>query len=77
MMLRIHSLHALALSALLAATASAQQNTAQQPTGAPAGSMVLNTGTQLVVVDVVVEDSNGKPVHGHRRLAASLRPRAS
>jgi hypothetical protein len=39
--------------------------------------MVLNTGTQLVVVDVVVEDSNGKPVHGHRRLAASLRPRAS
>jgi len=34
------------------------------PATPPPGSTVLQAGTQLVVVDVVVEDKNGNPVHG-------------
>ena len=36
---------------------------AQSPTAAPPVS-TLNVGTQLVVVDVVVQDASGHPVHG-------------
>jgi len=58
-------------SALLAATliftsiCLGQTPADQQPPPAPGpNSTVLQTGTKLVVVDVVVQDSNGKPVHG-------------
>lgn len=47
-----------------AVSAFAQEKTAspaQQPT------TVLHTSTQLVVVDVTVQDSNGKPIHGLTR----------
>lgn len=56
-----------ALGALLlvsAAAACAQENAAagaQQPT------TVLHASTQLVIVDVAVQDSDGKPVHGLTR----------
>jgi VWFA-related protein len=69
MMLRPHGLRTactLALGAFLSVATNAQ-TPAQQPAGPPPGSTVLNTGTQLVVVDVVVEDSQGKPVKGLRR----------
>jgi VWFA-related protein len=45
---------------------------------APPGTTVLHTGTQLVIVDVTVEDKNGHPVHGLKRedftLTESKRP---
>ena len=34
---------------------------------APPETMVLHTGTQLVIVDVTVHDRNGHPVHGLKR----------
>lgn len=46
---------------------------AQQPSGAHASQTVstaaetLHTGTQLVIVDVVVQDSAGRPIHGLTR----------
>jgi VWFA-related protein len=56
---------ALAASLLCATAALAQatlpQTTQQQP---PPGSLILNTGTQLVIVDVVVQDRHGNPIHG-------------
>ena len=37
----------------------------QQPAPAPGpNSTILQTSTKLVVVDVVVQDANGKPIHG-------------
>jgi VWFA-related protein len=52
--------------------APATQTTPQQPTlqernGPPPGATVLNTGTQLVLVDVTVRDKHGNPVHGIKR----------
>ena len=74
-MLRSHGLPTvctLSLGAMLFIAAHAQtpaqQNAAQQPqTTSQPGQFTLSTGTQLVVVDVVVEDHEGKPVHGLRR----------
>jgi VWFA-related protein len=45
------------LALLIALPISAQTST-------PSGTTVLQANTQLVVVDVVVEDRNGNPVHG-------------
>jgi len=61
------TIQALVLGTLVVVAAHAQ--TPQQPLAAPQqpGAYTLTTGTQLVVVDVVVEDSNGKPVHGLTR----------
>jgi VWFA-related protein len=36
----------------------------QTPATPPPGATVLQIGTQIVVLDVVVQDKNGKPVHG-------------
>ncbi len=42
--------------------------TRTQPTPAPGpDATILQAGTQLVVVDVVVEDKSGNPIHGLRR----------
>jgi VWFA-related protein len=58
-------------SALLASTLSfASLCLCQTPAGQPSApapgpdSIVLQTGTKLVVLDVVVQDADGKPVHG-------------
>ena len=44
------------------APAPVAQVAAQQAGAAPPGATVLQTGTQLVIVDVVVQDRDGKPV---------------
>ena len=54
---------------LLSVAAAAPIAGQQSPAGSknsvpPQGTTVLHTGTQLVVVDVVVQDQNGHPVHG-------------
>jgi len=54
------------LFTLPALAQTTQSTTPQQapPPPPPAGTTVLQAGTQLVVVDVVVEDKNGNPIHG-------------
>jgi VWFA-related protein len=53
------------LGFLLALPMLAQTTQQAAPPPPPAaGATVLQAGTQLVVVDVVVEDHNGNPVHG-------------
>ena len=47
-------------------TAPAQTTTVQQQSPPP-GATVLSTGTQLVIVDVMVQDRSGKPVKGLTR----------
>jgi VWFA-related protein len=63
-------------SALLPLMTFAQAHDPIQET--PPGSMVLHTGTQLVIVDVTVQDKNGHPIHGLKRedftLTESKRP---
>jgi VWFA-related protein len=59
----------LLIASLFAVTATYAQNTQASPASPPgpqpnASATVLHTGTQLVVVDVVVQDKNGQPVHG-------------
>ncbi len=51
---------ALTLAVGLCATMAAQA----PPQAAPPGATVLQAGTQLVIVDVVVQDHNGHPIHG-------------
>jgi len=63
----LRTIHTLALIASLALSARAQTPPQQPKPSSQPGSFTLNTGTQLVVVDVVAEDQNGKPVHGLRR----------
>jgi VWFA-related protein len=48
-----------------AQSAASVAPTAQQ--SAPAGVTTLHTGTKLVVVDIVVRDKSGQPVHGLTR----------
>ncbi len=45
--------------------ASSQPASGQQ--APPANVATLHTGTKLVVVDVVVRDKSGKPIHGLTR----------
>ncbi|HEY5381492.1 MAG TPA: VWA domain-containing protein [Acidobacteriaceae bacterium] len=55
-----------ALSALFVAStvlAAGQQKTPGTHGSTPSPAAVLHAGTQLVIVDVVVEDRNGHPVH--------------
>jgi VWFA-related protein len=56
---------ALTTAAAAQSTATPPQNNA--PSAVPPGATVLHAGTQLVVVDVVVQDRNGMPVHGLNR----------
>jgi VWFA-related protein len=63
----LRTIYTLALAASLALSARAQTPTQQPQPSSQSGSYTLTTGTQLVVVDVVVEDQNGKPVHGLTR----------
>lgn len=57
------------LFALLLATSTAIAASQQSPQKAapPPPTEVLHAGTQLVIVDVVVEDRNGHPIHGLTR----------
>ena len=64
----------LVLSFAAAGGAAAQANPTPEPAGEPhadsqrpAPLPVLHAGTQLVLVDVVVQDRNGQPVHGLTR----------
>jgi len=67
MMPRLHGLRALPAIAFIT-LAHAQTPAPQQPALAQqAGTYTLTTGTQLVVVDVIVEDAYGKPVRGLTR----------
>jgi VWFA-related protein len=59
---RLTPLACLFLALPLAAQTAPQTPT--QPPPPPPGATVLQAGTQLVVVDVVVEDKAGNPVHG-------------
>jgi VWFA-related protein len=53
------------LAATLFAVTAANAQTSPAPPSNPASpATVLHTGTQLVIVDVSVEDKNGQPVHG-------------
>ena len=66
---RFDSIRSLVVTTLLLALTGAAQSpnsspSAQASPAAPQGATVLRTGTQLVVVDVVVQDSAGHPVHG-------------
>ncbi len=68
-MRRFDCLLSFAFTTLLPALGAAAQSPSPQasPQAAsnpPAGATVLQTGTQLVVVDVVVQDSAGHPVRG-------------
>jgi VWFA-related protein len=55
----------LILSSICLGQTPAVQPPDQQPAPAPGpNSTVLQTGVNLVVLDVVVQDSDGKPVHG-------------
>jgi VWFA-related protein len=58
---RLH-LVVLALASGLSHSAAAQEPA--PPQAAPPGATVLQAGTQLVIVDVVVQDHNGRPIHG-------------
>ena len=60
MLRSLKCLPGLALSALIFSTSIS----AQAPQSSPSGVATLHSGTQLVVVDVVVTDKNQKPVHG-------------
>lgn len=56
------------ISLLLASSVIRSQEPTLQPRpGVPAGATVLQTGTKLVVVDVIVQDRNGHPVRGLKR----------
>jgi VWFA-related protein len=56
------------LTAIVAICSGMTPAFAQAPDAmAPAGATVLHTGTQLVIVDVTVEDKNGHPIHGLKR----------
>jgi VWFA-related protein len=55
------------LATLLFTTAALAQTTAPLPTPPPPGATILKTGAQLVIVDVVVTDSNHRPVHGLKK----------
>ena len=48
----------------VAQTANRQPVPGSKGAVSPQGTSVLHTGTQLVVVDVTVQDQNGHPVHG-------------
>jgi VWFA-related protein len=52
--------------------AAGQQKTPSAPESTPSPATVLHAGTQLVIVDVVVEDRNGHPVHGLTRDSFSV-----
>ena len=52
---------------LLVAAAGAQTKTPEPPPTHPANATVLHAGTQLVIVDVVVQDHDGHPIHGLKR----------
>lgn len=75
-----HAIQILALITVLLPHLSFEQTPTQGQSslGAPAGRFTLRTGTQLVIVDVTVEDKNGHPVHGLKRedftLAESKQP---
>jgi len=43
---------------------SAAQSTAQAPPAQPDASNVIRVNTKLIVVDVIVQDKAGKPIHG-------------
>jgi VWFA-related protein len=45
----------------------AAQTRNPEQTVAPSGSIVLHASSQLVVVDIAVQDKNGRPVHGLQR----------
>jgi len=45
----------------------AAAQTPATPPAHPPDAQVIHAGTQLVIVDVVVQDSNGHPVHGLKR----------
>jgi len=64
------------LSATLAAVAGAQTQVQPQapepPPTHPANATVLHAGTQLVIVDVVVQDKDGHPIHGLKKEDFSL-----
>jgi VWFA-related protein len=66
MMPRLRVLRTVCSLAFLPLTVVAQTPSQQPQPAAQPGQYTLSTGTQLVVVDVVVEDSYGKPVHGLR-----------
>jgi VWFA-related protein len=53
-------------AALLAITTARAQTTQASPTSPPSSPPpnILHASTQLVIVDVVVQDKNGQPVHG-------------
>jgi VWFA-related protein len=53
----------LAASVFLSSLSFAQTSQTAPPEPGPSAT-VLQAGTQVVVVDVVVQDSNGKPIHG-------------
>jgi VWFA-related protein len=54
----------LAATLFLSAAASAGQTPTEEPPVAGPGATVLQVGTKVVVVDVVVQDAAGKPIHG-------------
>ena len=60
MLRSLKCLPGLALSALILSASTS----AQAPQSSPSSVATLHSGTQLVVVDVVVTDKNQKPVHG-------------
>ena len=47
--------------------AAAQTPATPPPPAHPSDAQVIHAGTQLVIVDVVVQDSNGHPIHGLKR----------
>jgi len=63
---------ALFLASTLAANAQTPAAPAPAPTQHPTDAQVIHAGTQLILVDVVVQDSNGHPVHGLKRTDFTL-----
>jgi len=59
--------YALLLCFMIASLAAAQAPTPETAQAPPPGATVLHTGAELVVVDVVVEDKDGHPIHGLKR----------
>ena len=52
------------LLAVLFTVAATVTVAAQTPAPRPPESEIIHAGTQLVIVDVVVQDRDGHPVHG-------------
>lgn len=59
--------NALPLCFVIASVGLAQAPVPDASQGPPPGATILHTGAELVVIDVVVQDKDGHPIHGLKR----------